>query len=108
MAWPTRFLPVIKEYDCNGKKYRLYAPLDRERKVVGVINHNIKAHTLNGNQGAVFNEVASMLAVVLTPEGMDPATKDREEVKKEILTLPFGFIIEFFSDLVRMNEDRGR
>ena len=95
MAWPTRFLPVIKEYDCNGKKYRLYAPLDRERKAVGVINHNIKAHTLNGNQAAVFNEIASMLAVVLTPEGMDPATKDREEVRKEILALPSASSLSF-------------
>ncbi len=108
MAWPTRFLPVIKEYECNGKKYRLYAPLDRERKAVAVISHNIGAYGANGDQGAVFNEMASMFAVVLTPDGMDPATKDREEVRREILTLPFGFIIEVLKDIVRMNEARGR
>jgi hypothetical protein len=98
----------LKEYTYNGKKYRIYLPTGKDKKAIELINHNRKAHTLNGNQGAAFNEIASMLAVVLTPEGMDPATKDREEVRKEILALPFGFIIEFFSDIVRMNEAWGR
>ncbi len=98
---------VLKEYTCNGKKYRIYPPTGKDAKAIGLINHNINAHTLNGNQGAIFNEFASMLALILTPEGMDPRAADREEVRKEILTLPFGFIIEFFSDIVRMNEARG-
>jgi hypothetical protein len=99
---------ILREHSCNGKKYRIYAPTSKDRKAVEVIGHNIKAFSANGNQAAVFNEFASMLAVVLTPEGMDPTAKDREEARKEILALPFGFIIEVMSDIVRTTEARGR
>jgi hypothetical protein len=101
-------LVPLKEYICNGKKYRIYPPTEKDRKAVGVASHNVKAFSANGNQAAIFNEFVSMLAVVLTPEGMDPATKDREEVRKEILTLPFGFIIVVMVDVARTTEDRRR
>jgi hypothetical protein len=59
----------------------------------------MEAHSLNKNQVGVYDETVNMLAAILTPEGMDPATKDLEKVKEEILALPFGFIIRVMGDL---------
>jgi hypothetical protein len=95
---------VIKEYTVNGKIFRIYLPTEKQVHAISISNHNSNAHALNGNHEGVMLELVNSLTILLTPEGMDPAEEDREEVKKEVLALPYGFIIQLLGDLCAIKE----
>jgi hypothetical protein len=95
---------VVKKYDIDGKRFRFLLPGPLQAKQLAACQQRTRAHQANGNQVGVFEELAEQWAIMLTPEGMDPDTKDRERVKAEILALPLKFFIQAMRDLEEHTE----
>ena len=89
----------IKEYVCGARKFRLFVLTPKQLKKLGVSEHNLRAHAENGNWPAHLAEVATTLAIALTPEGARPDKKDVDTIREGILDLPFRFIIETLADI---------
>lgn len=94
----------LRRYEESGKVWHLFAPNVKQTRRLKSLTQNSKAHLLNRNFTGNHTVTAEVIAVWLTPEGINPERKNHEDILREVWEFPYRFIVQILGDLQEAGE----
>ena len=98
----------LKRYEVHGAIWHQFPPTDAQIKKLKVLVQNSQAHLMNRNPVGSFSASAETVAIWLTPEGVDPETKDHEAILAKVWELPHRFVVDVLVDIIAAGDDAAK